>query len=429
MIAFSLAGSYLAILALKRALALRYARLHRAPPVRETLPMAPVVVGGAAPVQPATSSEQPAETIVQPAATAEAPAEVIVQPAAIAEPLAVTIVQPILSGDPLLESTLARNVELLGGARFVWLVDDDDPTARTACTAIVRRNPARDISILTCPSAPANANPKLFKLELARATVTTGAFVVVDDDTVVGPQALGALLTALESHALATGLPSYEMGGNVPSQLVAQFVNDNSALTYLAICALMPPPTVNGMCYALTCATLDEIGGFAPLLRSLTDDLAIARAVLGAGGTVFQSPYPHEIRTTVPGWRAYVRLMHRWFVFARLLLASERQAVTALVGGLYVVPPLLLWSSGVLALVRPSPSSIGACAVLLAARGALLIDVQRRTLGRARHDWPLSVLSELLQPLHALHALCNSTIRWRSRRIRVRDIDDFSLVS
>lgn len=379
MIAIAVAASYLAILAVKRALALRYARRHRTTPTDRRLPAA-------------------------------------------------TIVQPILSGDPVLEPTLARNVELLADAPFVWLVDVDDLVAQETCAAIQHRNPSRAISVLQCPGAPANANPKLFKLELARAAVRTEAFVVVDDDTVVGPHALAALLAALDSYELATGLPCYESGSDVPSALVAQFVNNNSALTYLTICSLLRPMTVNGMCYAIRCETLTAIGGFSPLLRSLADDLAIARAVIGAGGTIFQSPYPHEIRTTVAGWRAYVLLMQRWFVFARLLLASEPPAVVALVAGFYVLPPLLLWSSLLLALVAPSPVSAGSAALVLVLRGVLLVDVQRRTLGRARHAWFLSIASELLQPFHALHGACSRTIRWRSRRFRVRDLDDFSLV-
>ncbi|MDB5069987.1 MAG: hopanoid biosynthesis associated glycosyl transferase protein HpnI [Candidatus Eremiobacteraeota bacterium] len=328
----------------------------------------------------------------------------------------------------MLEPTLARNVELLTGTPFLWLVDAGDSVAQEACAAIRRRNPSRAITVLQCPSAPANANPKLFKLELARAEVRTEAFVVVDDDTVVGPRALEVLLAALDSHALATGLPCYESGSGAPSRLVAQFVNNNSSLTYLTICALLRPMTVNGMCYAIACATLAKIGGFTPLLRSLTDDVAIARAVLRAGGSIFQSPYPHETRTTVAGWLAYVLLMQRWFLFARLLLATEPPPVVAIVAGFYVLPPLLLWSSLVLAVAAPSPVSAGSAALLLLVRGLLLIDVQRRTLGRARHAWFLSVVSELLQPLHALHAVCTGTIRWRSRRFRVRDIDDFSLV-
>jgi ceramide glucosyltransferase len=376
MIALAVAGSYVAILALKRALALRYAGRRRT----------------------SRTTELPAATIVQ----------------------------AVLGGDPLLESTLARNVEGLPHAAFLWLVDEDDAAGAEACAAVVRRYAGRQITVMSCPPARANVNPKLFKLELGRAAVGTEAFVVVDDDTVVGAEALDALLAGLESHALTTGLPCYEGGGNLPSRLVAEFVNNNAALTYLTVCALLPPVTINGMCYAVRTSTLHEIGGFAPLYRTLTDDVAVARVVRAHGGAIFQSPYPHHIHTTVPSWGAYASLMHRWFLFARLLIESEGPAVTGVVAAFYVVPPLLLWASLALAVKRPSVWNTGALALLLVLRGGALIDVQRRTVGAARHDWALSIVSELLQPLHALHAVFGKTIRWRSRRIRVNGIDDFT---
>jgi ceramide glucosyltransferase len=40
----------------------------------------------------------------------------------------------------------------------------------------------------------------------------------------------------------------------------------------------------------------------------------------------------------------------------------------------------------------------------------------------------LSVVSELLQPLHMLHALVSRRIVWRTRRYLVRANDDFRAV-
>jgi len=40
----------------------------------------------------------------------------------------------------------------------------------------------------------------------------------------------------------------------------------------------------------------------------------------------------------------------------------------------------------------------------------------------------LSLFAELLQPLHLLHALCVRTVRWRSRRYRVRADGGFHAV-
>ena len=62
---------------------------------------------------------------------------------------------------------------------------------------------------------------------------------------------------------------------------------------------------------------------------------------------------------------------------------------------------------------------------VLALRAATLIAVQLRLTGRSRHSPVLSVVSELLQPLHMLHALVSRRIIWRTRRYLVRANDDF----
>ena len=62
-------------------------------------------------------------------------------------------------------------------------------------------------------------------------------------------------------------------------------------------------------------------------------------------------------------------------------------------------------------------------AVLVAAlivRHALLRALHRGVFGkRLDFDWGTSIVAELLQPLHWLHATLRSTITWRTRRIRV----------
>ena len=44
------------------------------------------------------------------------------------------------------------------------------------------------------------------------------------------------------------------------------------------------------------------------------------------------------------------------------------------------------------------------------------------------HRPGLSLVSELLQPAHCLHAIFSRTVRWRKRQIRVRSNRDFSYV-
>lgn len=343
-----------------------------------------------------------------------------------------TLVQPILSGDPDLSAALADNLAALPEARFLWLIDEDDDEAAAIVSKLRDAHPSHHIDTLVCPTAPDGVNPKLFKLELARSEVTSGAFVVLDDDTRVTREGLGALLEALETDTIATGLPCYlDRRRDLPSRLLAEFVNNNAALTYLPLLAFAGPPTINGMTYAMRPAGLDAIGGFAPLNRHLADDLAVARRVIRTGGTIRQTPYPQFVATSVRDLRHYRALMHRWFLFALLLLREQPAGWTLAIALLHGLPPLLLWTLLIAAPVSIESVSIPSAIPLLLVlplRAAALMAVQRKLTGRSRHSPVLSIVSELLQPLHMLHALVSRRIVWRTRRYLVRANDDFRAV-
>lgn len=360
------------------------------------------------------------------------------------------IVQPILSGDPDLAAALADNLATLPEARFLWLIDEDDDEAAAIVSKLRDAHPAHRIETLVCPAAPDGVNPKLFKLERARSELTRSeairsevtsagspsafarAFVVVDDDTRLTREGLGALLEALETETIATGLPCYlDRRRDLPSRLLAEFVNNNAALTYLPLLAFAGPPTINGMTYAMRPAGLDAIGGFAPLNRHLADDLAVARRVIRTGGTIRQTPYPQFVATSVRDLRHYRALMHRWFLFALLLMREQPAGWTLAIALLHGLPPLLLWTLLIAAPVSIESVSIPSAIPLLLVlplRAAALIAVQRRLTGRSRHSPVLSIVSELLQPLHMLHALVSRRIVWRTRRYLVRANDDFRAV-
>ena len=344
-------------------------------------------------------------------------------------PADVAVLQPILSGDPALEAVLGRALDALPRAAFVWLVDEDDPEALRVTDALAASRPGREIRRLVLPPAPPGVNPKTFKLERGRPAVDADALVVLDDDACLDAAALGALVGALDEGSLATALPWYEDAPSLAGALLARFVNDNAATTYLAPLALLPPVSINGMCYAMRAETLEAMGGFAPLERHLTDDLALAHALQRRGLAIVQTSAPVRMRTSLDGLPAYVRLMHRWYLFATLLLAAQTVRVRALAFVLQGLPPLLLWATVLASLAAPSPASFATLLALLAVRAAALATLHRRFVGAPLRPRPVvSILAELLQPLHLAHALAVRTVRWRSRRYRVRAADDFEPV-
>lgn len=337
----------------------------------------------------------------------------------------VTLVQPILSGDPALESVLESNLLSLNSAHFLWLTDDEDTQAAAVTARLQQRYPHHMIDVVSSPAPPEGVNPKLYKLDRALARVTSARLMVLDDDAYLTAKSLGQMLTALEDNTLVTALPWYQSTGALSCQMLAQFVNDNSAMTYLPLLPFSSPLTLNGMCYVIPVATLKRTGGFTPLLRFLTDDLALASHLEQHRVRIIQSVAPVCVQTSVAGPRAYFRQMHRWFLFATLLLREKSLPVNGLIFLLQGLHPLLLWGMILLAL-SGEPTAWIVLATCLLVRQGVLSGLQRKLSQGIPTRPVLSLVSELLQPLHLFHALLNRTIYWRSRRYRVLRNDRFT---
>lgn len=341
----------------------------------------------------------------------------------------VAVLQPILGGDPRLIDVLGGTLDALPDACFHWLVDDGDTHAQDVVAALQATRPSSVIVVHVNPPAPDGVNPKSFKLDRVLASVEAPVCLVLDDDATLSGDALARLVAALDSADIATALPGYvDDGERLPGRLLAQFVNDNAALTYLAPLTWAPPVSINGMCYALRTARLRALGGFAPLLRALADDLAMADQVRAHGGRIAQTIAPVRVRTSIDGAAHYLRQMHRWMLFATLLLRRQPMRMRVLIALLHGLPPLLLWAMGVALAVQPT--MMGALCVIgvFVLRAAVPAWLQRRVGVSAPQRPLLSLLAELLQPLHLLHAICVRTVRWRSRRYRVHADGGFHVV-
>lgn len=337
----------------------------------------------------------------------------------------VTILQPILSGDPGLERTLEDNLRNLSEAKFLWLIDRDDVAAHAVTQRLLTRSVANRISIVECPDCPIGVNPKVFKLDLAMQHVESQVILVLDDDSRLCAIALDVLISALDSADLCTALPCYRDDRKLPGRLLGQFVNNNAALTYLPLLPVMSPVTINGMCYGLRSDYLRSLGGFARIRKVLTDDLALAELVRSQGGRIQQTLATVEVQTELRDLKHYARQMHRWYLFAILLFARQRIALNVVLGLLYSAHPLLLWGAVISAALYPSATGWLVLAALLALRAAVLGALQKSLTGCVRMRPVISILSELAQPFHFLHALCRRTIRWRTRKYYVRANDAF----
>jgi ceramide glucosyltransferase len=349
----------------------------------------------------------------------------------------VDVLQPIRSGDPGLGEALSASLRALGsrGARLHWLIDEDDPAAASVVqnTLAAQARFAAHVVVSRHPPCPDGINPKLFKLDRALNDCAGTVVLVLDDDAHLPPASLDALLMSLQtqgedaSRVAATALPTYLPANGLGARLLARFVNDNAAMTYLPPRLSGRTPTLNGMCWAMRREQLLRIGGFAPQLRHLTDDLAMAQAVLAAGGRIEQRSEPVWMRTALPDFASYARQMHRWMLFAQLLLRSLPWSSRRRIAFGHGLPTLLPHIAILVLMLAPSWTG-GA----LLALGAAAHVIGRARLHRAyagsataKAEPVLSLLVALLLPLHALHAALDRRIRWRTHRYRVYANDRF----
>lgn len=329
----------------------------------------------------------------------------------------VTVLQAIRSGDPLMPGHLRENLDHQPGARFVWLVDEDDPAGRDAAEAAARGAEHR-VQVVVVPPLPAGRNPKVFKLVLG-LPLAGELVAVLDDDTVLPPGALDQACAALAAGDVVTGVPVYREQGSLWSRLVAAFVNGSSLVTYLPLARVTPPVTLNGMFYVTRRAVLEELGGFAAIEDRLCDDYEMALLYRRAGRTVVQAPVVHPLATTVPTVRAYGRIMRRWMVFAGQVLRSDLSPAMV---GLVVVPSVLPAAAASVALLSGDVAAVVVVLVALLAKAAATALLRRHagapaSLGGAL----LEPVTDLLLPLHLLGALIRPhRVTWRDRDIDTR---------
>ncbi|MGD9128788.1 MAG: glycosyltransferase [Planctomycetia bacterium] len=360
------------------------------------------------------------------------------------EPLApelVTVVQPILGGDPRLSDVLRSTLQNTSpDTRFLWLVDKNDAPGQAAVKTLCEEYPAR-IEVVWCDPVPEEVNPKAFKLQKAVDRIETPFVAILDDDTTISQRNLETAVAALGQADLYTGIPCYRSTAGYWDSLVTHFVNNNSIMTYLSMLPLVGPITINGMFYVMPTQTLRELDGFSSIQDRLCDDYAVARLLRDSGKKIHQGIVPQYLFTSISGFRHYMQIMHRWFVFADALVRDQSLAVRMILLVMLGLPPLLLGIGLAGTLVLLTAAMTGYIIQLYTIITAMLLGVTlvvRHVTIRVLHRKlfaqdvrlrpMMSIVSELLQPIHWLHSVFVSTIQWRTRRIRVHKDNTFKIL-
>lgn len=328
-----------------------------------------------------------------------------------------SVLTPILSGDPNLENNLRGHLNVVPpDSPIYWIVYEHDAEAQRIVTSLTQEH-ARPITIVPCQEIPFDANPKAYKMQLAVPLLHTRYVCVLDDDTIPSLETLEGAIGALESADVYTGLPCYQRSTHFWSDMICHFVANNGIATYLATQWFGPPVSLNGMFYVMKTETLRGYGGFTPIFPFLCDDYALARVVKEHGGVIHQSVLPHSTKTHAETSRDYFRLFHRWFAMAMVLFRDQPLPLKGMILVLLGLPPFLLW----LSLLSPLVGWWGwiVLASVIAFRH-VLIRLQHRCVLPFRYPihFVKSLISELLQPVHVLHASLSNTFYWRKWLIR-----------
>lgn len=335
----------------------------------------------------------------------------------------VTIVQPILSGDPTLEETLTYNLHANSEVNFLWLIDDSDIGAQELTRALKTDFQHVNIKILSYRDCPDKVNPKVFKLNQGLKKVLTDYVVILDDDAMLQAETLKDLIINLKDNDLTTGLPIYKDNENFWCKLMTQFVNNNSAMTYLPLLWFWKPVSINGMCYAMKLPTIQQLNYFESILTYLADDLSLALVMKEKQMKLYQSRNYVLLQTNIETSERYKSLMHRWFLFAKLLLKNHALKENIVITLLHGLPPILLWLCLMYGL-RDGHYIV--LPLLLIARLAIIKLIQKIIFGKNNlYQYGISLLAELLQPVHLFHAFVNNTIVWRTHIYRVESNEKF----
>ncbi|HEY4389643.1 MAG TPA: glycosyltransferase [Ktedonobacteraceae bacterium] len=348
----------------------------------------------------------------------------------------VSILQPILSGDPTLVVCLEQNLQLLSNYQleYIWLVDSNDYEGQRICLELMQRYPRRNVQLILVSPPGDQMNPKMVKL-IAGARVAQGEIIcVLDDDTMLPDYGLEECLPYLDQPGvgLAFGLPYYVNFSNLWSGLVAYFVNSNSLLTYIPYTLLTEPFTINGMFYAMKRKTLQEVGGFTGLEKTLADDFAIAQRIREHGLRLIQTPLRHGISTQVDNPRSYRRLIQRWFIFPReSLMRYLSLREQCILYGLALFPVFLPLFLVLSLLLRPSRTKVVFVALYFGYDISIFTHFNHWYLHNASPldtAWYVPLL-RLLTPLQLLVALLSpQRIHWRGNLIRVEKGGCFRIV-
>jgi ceramide glucosyltransferase len=331
----------------------------------------------------------------------------------------ISILKPLAGLDLDLESNLRTffeqdypSFEILFAVR-----SESDPAVQVVSR--LQREYSKIPSRLVITGEPTYPNAKVFSLERMMAAAANDLLVMSDSDIRVTPDLLRTAAAEFQDARLGVATCPYRAvpGASFWSRLEATGMNTDFWGGALVARMLEGMRFAVGPTIVARRRVLQAIGGFARLKDYLAEDFVMGQFAAGAGYGVILSSYviEHHIGSATFGENTAHRL--RW---AR---STRRSRPAGYIGQLFTMPlPLALIACAF------SPAWWRVLPVALVVRTVAAYMVSLRVL-RARLNWPLLPIEDLMGFFFWIAGFFGNTISWRGRRYRLSADGRFELIS
>ncbi len=331
----------------------------------------------------------------------------------------ISILKPLSGLDPGLEAHLRTffeqdypNFEILFAVRQA-----SDPAVQVVehLQQAYPRVPAR----LLVTGEPPYPNAKVYSLDRMLSAAASDLVVMSDSDISVTPDLLRTVAAEFQDPKIGVATCPYRAlpGPSLWSRL--ETTGMNTDFWGSALVARM----VEGMHFAVGPTivarrrVLESIGGFDRLKDYLAEDFVLGKFAAEAGHGVILSSYVIDHHISTDTLRANVEHRLRW------MRSTRRSRPAGYLGQLFTMPlPLALL------VCVAAPSLWPALPLTLAVRAFAAYIVSARVL-RARINWLLLPIEDLIGFCFWLAGFFGNTILWRGRRYRLHRDGRFELIA
>ncbi len=274
-------------------------------------------------------------------------------------------------------------------------------------------------SRLLITGEPFYHNAKVFSLEHMLEAAANDLVVMSDSDVRVTPMLLRTVAAEFQDLKLGVATCPYRAvpGRSFWSRLEATGMNTDFWGSALVARMLEGMRFAVGPTIAARRAVLTSIGGFARLKDYLAEDFVIGQFAAESGHGVILSSYVIEHHIGSADWKENVEHRVRW------TRSTRRSRPAGYVGQLFTMPlPLALLVCAL------SPGWWPVLPVTAAVRGIAAYVVSRRVL-KARINWLLLPIEDVMGFCFWVAGFFGNTISWRGRKYRLFSDGKFELVS